>query len=191
MEQTTVIEQIQMQQTNNVAEPQPQTCRVACIAGGAEPQPQNCRVGAEPQPTIESQFNSLLQDLSCFKLQLHDIQGKVKLLEKTITKELKSKGKQEKKQTTLNLQLPSGFDKPAPISEDMCLFLGKPIGSTMSLTELTQFMTNYIRDNKLQDMKERKIIKPNEALIKLLKLKSPDEQVTYFNLQKYLSIHFI
>ena len=184
MEQTVVeqmqVQQMQVQQTNNVAEPQPQNCRVACIAGGAE-----------PQPTIESQFNSLLQDLSCFKLQLHDIQGKVKLLEKSITKELKSKGKQEKKLTTLKLQLPSGFDKPAPISEDMCLFLGKPIGSTISLTELTQFMTNYIRDNKLQDMKERKIIKPNEALIKLLKIKSPDEQVTYFNLQKYLSIHYI
>lgn len=171
------VQQMQVQQTNNVAEPQQQ-------------QPNNI-VEPPPAPTIESQFNSLLQDLSCFKLQLHDIQGKVKLLEKSITKELKSKGKQEKKQTTLKLQLPSGFDKPAPISEDMCLFLGKPIGSTMSLTELTQFITNYIRDNKLQDMTERKIIKPNEALIKLLKIKSPDEQVTYFNLQKYLSIHYI
>ena len=174
------MEQTVVQQTNNVAEPQ-------------QPQQQQPNIVAEPPPapTNESQFNSLLQDLSCFKLQLHDIQGKVKLLEKSITKELKSKGKQEKKQTTLKLQLPSGFDKPAPISEDMCLFLGKPIGSTMSLTELTQFMTNYIRDNKLQDMKERKIIKPNEALIKLLKIKSPDEHVTYFNLQKYLSIHYI
>ena len=184
MEQTVVeqmqVQQMQVQQTNNVAEPQPQNCRVACVAGGAE-----------PQPTIESQFNSLLQDLSCFKLQLHDIQGKVKLLEKSITKELKSKGKQEKKQTTLKLQLPSGFDKPAPISEDMCLFIGRPIGSTMSLTELTQFITNYIRDNKCQDMTERKIIKPDAALRKLLKIKSPDEQVTYFNLQKYLNIHFI
>ena len=174
------MEQTVVQQTNNVAEPQ-------------QPQQQQPNIVAEPPPapTIESQFNSLLQDLSCFKLQLHDIQGKVKLLENSITKELKSKGKQEKKQTTLKLQLPSGFDKPAPISEDMCLFLGKPIGSTMSLTELTQFITNYIRDNKLQDMKERKSIKPDAALIKLLKLKSPDEQVTYFNLQKYLSIHYI
>ena len=165
MEQN-VLEHMQVQQPNNVAEP-------------------------PPAPTIESQFNSLLQDLSCFKLQLHDIQSKVKLLEKSITKELKSKGKQEKKQTTLKIQLPSGFDKPALISDEMCLFAGKPIGSAMSLTELLQFITNYIRDNKCQDMTERKIINPDEALIKLLHLKSPDEQVTYFNLQKYLSIHYL
>jgi chromatin remodeling complex protein RSC6 len=173
------VQEVQVsQQTFNAAEQQ-------------QPQQQNNVVEPPPAPTIESQFNSLLQDLSCFKLQLHDIQGKVKLLEKTITKELKSKGKQEKKQTTLKLQLPSGFDKPSSISDEMCLFLGKPIGSTMSLTELTQFMTNYIRDNKCQDMTERKNIKPDEVLRKLLKLKTPDEQVTYFNLQKYLSIHFI
>ena len=182
MEQT-VLKQMQVQEVQ-VQEVQVQEVQVSQQTfNAAEPPP--------PAPTIESQFNSLLQDLSCFKLQLHDIQGKVKLLEKTITKELKSKGKQEKKQTTLKLQLPSGFDKPAPISEDMCLFIGRPIGSTMSLTELTQFITTYIRDNKCQDMTERKIIKPDAALRKLLKIKSPDEQVTYFNLQKYLNIHFI
>jgi hypothetical protein len=141
-------------------------------------------------PTIESQFNSLLQDLSCFKLQLSEIQSKVRFLEKNITKELKNKSKPEKRQTTLKIQ-PSGFDKQSRITDEMCLFIGKPLGSLMSLTELTQFITNYIRDNKLQDMTARKIIKPNEALIKVLRLKSPDEEVTYFNLQKYLNIHFI
>ena len=52
---------------------------------------------AAAAPSVETQFNSLLQDLSLFKTQLSDIQSKVRLLEKTITKELKNKDKQEKK----------------------------------------------------------------------------------------------
>ena len=165
--------------------------------GGAEPPAEPpavlCRGGAEPPaepPSIESQFNSLLQDLSSFKLQLSDIQTKVRSLEKHITKELKSKGKTEKKQTTLKLISQTGFNKAVPISDELCVFLSKPLGTSLSRTEVTQFITNYIRDHKLQDMSTRKLIQPNEALFKLLHLKSSDEEVTYFNLQKYLNIHF-
>lgn len=146
-------------------------------------------------PSIESQFNSLLQDLSLFKTQLSDIQSKVRILEKTITKELKNKEKQEKKQekkqtTLFKLQQPSGFDKVAPVSEELCLFLNKPNGSMLSRTEVTTAVTNYIRNHKLQNMTNRKKIMPNEALSTLLHLTENDE-LTYFNLQKYLSIHFV
>ena len=148
---------------------------------------------AAAAPSIETQFNSLLQDLSLFKTQLSDIQTKVRLLEKTITKELKNKDKQEKKQSTiaLKIQQPSGFDKPAPVTEELCMFLRKPVGTLLARTEVTTAVTNYIRTHKLQDMTQRKKIKPDEALSTLLHLGENAEQLTYFNLQKHLSIHFI
>jgi chromatin remodeling complex protein RSC6 len=142
-------------------------------------------------PTIECQFNSVLQDLMSFKTQINEIQSKFRLLEKTVTKELKNRTKQEKKKPTLKMQQPTGFAKPAPITDELCIFMGKPLGSAVARTELTQFITTYIRNNKLQDMNMRKRIKPDEALYKLLQLKSHDEEVTYFNIQKYLNAHFI
>jgi chromatin remodeling complex protein RSC6 len=142
-------------------------------------------------PTIESQFCSLLHELTTAKSQINDIQAKFRLLEKNVAKELKNKTKPEKKKPALKLQQPTGFSKPALISDEMCIFMGRPLGSHVARTELTQFITSYIRDNKLQDMSMRKRIKPNDDLIKLLHLKSMEEEITYFNIQKYLNIHFI
>ena len=86
---------------------------------------------------------------------------------------------------------PSGFDKPVAISDDMCVFMNKPIGTLVSHPDVADYAINYIRANKLQDMANRKKINPNETLQKLLRLKPDDaEQLTYFNLQKYLNKHF-
>jgi len=145
----------------------------------------------EPQitPSIESQFNSLIQDLTCFKSQLHDIQSKFRLLEKTVTKELKNRTRQEKKKV-VKVQQPTGFTKPALVSDELCIFMNKPNGTAVARTEVTKFITDYIRDNKLQDMALRKRIIPNDTLRKVLHIKSDDEELTYFNIQKYLNIHF-
>ena len=151
---------------------------------------------AAPAPSIESQFNNLLQDLTCFKTYLSDIQSKVRLLEKTVTKELKNElkqlHKQEKKKATTKIQLPLGFNKPSLISNELALFMGKPLNTLLARTEVTKIITAYIRDNKLQDMTHRERIMPNEALRVLLHFQTqPIEPLTYFNLQKYLSVHFI
>ena len=71
------------------------------------------------------------------------------------------------------------------------MFLRKPVGTLLARTEVTTAVTNYIRTHKLQDMTQRKKIKPDEALSTLLHLGENAEQLTYFNLQKHLSIHFI
>jgi chromatin remodeling complex protein RSC6 len=147
-------------------------------------------VTLEPVPSVESQFNNLLQDLSIFKTHLSDIQGKIKVLEKTVKTELKNKCRQEKIKPLLKVQLPSGFDKPVPVSDELCIFMNKPVKSLAARTEVTRFITNYICVNKLQDMRDRKVIKPNEALQKLLYVRE-GEVVTYFNLQSHLQKHFV
>ena len=143
-------------------------------------------------PSIDSQFNSLLADLTIFKTYLSDIQTKVRLLEKTVKSEIKNEQKNKIKQERIKkVQQPTGFDKPVPVSDELCLFINKPLKSLIGRTEATNYITNYIRHHKLQDMLDRKIIKPNEALNALLHLSPSSEPLTYFNLQKYLNVHFM
>ena len=59
----------------------------------------------------------------------------------------------------------------------------------MARTEVTREINAYIRTNSLQDKKNGRKINPDSALSKLLKLKKTDE-LTYFNLQRYMSPHF-
>ena len=149
-------------------------------------------VPVQAVPSIDSQFNSLLSDLTIFKTYLSDIQTKVRLLEKTVKSEIKNEQKNKIKQERIKkVQQPTGFDKPVPVSDELCLFMNKPLKSLIGRTEATNYITNYIRHHKLQDMLDRKIIKPNEALNALLHLSPSSEPLTYFNLQKYLNLHFM
>ena len=59
----------------------------------------------------------------------------------------------------------------------------------MARTEVTKQINTYIKANKLQDPKNGRIILPDAVLTKLLKI-SKGEELTFFNLQKYMSPHF-
>ena len=85
---------------------------------------------------------------------------------------------------------PSGFAVPTKISDELCVFMKKPKGSTAARTEVTQYIIKYIKDNNLQWNENRKIIKPNTPLKNLLAVKK-DEEVTYFNIQRFMNKHFI
>jgi len=83
----------------------------------------------------------------------------------------------------------SGITKPTKVSDAMCEFMGRDKGSLIARTEVTKFITNYIRDNNLKDAKVRRHINPDTRLRSLLSIPTSD-QLTYFNLQKYMSSHF-
>ena len=85
--------------------------------------------------------------------------------------------------------LPSGFVKPTLISDELAKFLSKPSGTEMARTEVTREINTYIRSHNLQDPKNGRRILADKALRKLLKLTKEDE-LTYFNLQRYMSPHF-
>ena len=65
--------------------------------------------------------------------------------------------------------------------------MGQPEGTELARTEVTKYIIQYIKDNKLP---EGKIIKPDKKLKGLLKVES-NEEVTYFNIQKYMNKHFV
>ena len=67
--------------------------------------------------------------------------------------------------------------------------MGKDKGSEMARTDVTREINKYIRSHNLQDKDNGRKINPDDKLQTLLKLKNTDE-LTYFNLQRYMPPHF-
>lgn len=84
----------------------------------------------------------------------------------------------------------TGFVKPSRISDELAEFLGKAIGSEIPRTVVSKEINAYIIAHRLQDPINGRKINPDEKMRKLLKITEEDE-LTYFNLQKYMKHHFI
>ena len=114
-----------------------------------------------------------------------------KLLEKVVAREMKvaQKAASKKKRSNVNRK-PSGFIKPTRISDELAEFLGKTVGTEMARTEVSKEINAYIVAKGLQDKANGRKINPDDKLTKLLKLSKEDE-LTYFNLQRFMKHHFI
>ena len=110
-------------------------------------------------------------------------------LEKAWSKELRVSQKSSKRKKRSGNRAPSGFVKPTKISSELASFLEKPEGTEMARTAVTKDINTYIRANSLQDKSNGRKINPDAKLAALLKLGATDE-LTYFNLQKFMSPHF-
>lgn len=132
-------------------------------------------------------FFSKLQQLGAV---ISGLKSEYRALEKRWTKELKvaSKNSNKKRKRAAN-RAPSGFVKPTKISDELATFLDKPTGSEMARTEVTRDINLYIRTNSLQDKSNGRKINPDLKLAGLLQINA-GEELTYFNLQKYMSRHF-
>ena len=134
-----------------------------------------------------TEFHSKLQQLS---VMISNLRSEYRALEKKWTREMKAAQKvsSKRKRKTGN-RAPSGFVKPTKISDELASFLGKDKGTEMARTEVTRDINKYIRTHNLQDKENGRKINPDAKLASLLKLKKTDE-LTYFNLQRYMSPHF-
>ena len=135
---------------------------------------------------IEQQFSGLLETLGNLRGQITQIQNQVRTLEKNVKKQSKIHKKEGKSRI---IRKPSGFAKPSKISDELITFMNKTKGTELARTEVTQYIINYIKENNLQNMENRKNINPDKKLSKLLDC--GDNEVTYFNLQKYMNKHFV
>ena len=145
-------------------------------------------VDAETPITEQSvEFLAKLQQLGVL---ISSLKAEYRTLEKKWTRELKTAQKQSsKRKRKAGNRAPSGFVKPTRISDELAKFLEKPSGSEMARTEVTRDINKYIRTHNLQDKENGRKINPDAKLQTLLKLKKTDE-LTYFNLQRYMSPHF-
>jgi upstream activation factor subunit UAF30 len=134
--------------------------------------------------------NEFLAKLNHINSLVSTLKTEYRALEKKWTRELKTAQKLcSKRKRKSGNRAPSGFVKPTKISDELAKFLDKPIGSEMARTEVTRDINKYIRSNNLQDSENGRKINADSKLASLLKLKKNDE-LTYFNLQRYMSPHF-
>ena len=149
--------------------------------------PQNSN---DASSVISEQFVTLLNSLSSFKSQISMLSAQVKVIEKTVKKQMRQLEREVLKNKNKGNRKASGFAVPTKISNDLCKFMGKPEGSEMARTEVTKYIIHYIQSNNLPDKVNKKVINPDNALKSLLDVK-PTDEVTYFNLQKYMNKHFV
>lgn len=145
---------------------------------------------SQPGSELAEQFSDFMAKLQQVCAAMSSLKSEFRSLEKKATRELKAANKAaaKKKRKSGNRQ-PSGFVKPTLISQELANFLGKPHGTQMARTEVTREINGYIRQHKLQDKDNGRIIRPDSKLKTLLKI-GKDDELTYFNLQKYMSPHF-
>lgn len=84
----------------------------------------------------------------------------------------------------------NGFNRKQNISEELRTFMGLGAGEQASRSEVTKFLTKYIATNGLKHPENGRQLILDDTLRSLLK-PPEDIQVTYLNLQKYLSPHYI
>lgn len=153
-----------------------------------------------PAPAPEAPKDStelVSQRMTEFSAKLHQLIGlfstvknDFKTLEKAVAREMKiaQKASAKKRQNTGNRK-PSGFVKPARISDELAAFLGKDVGTEMSRTDVSKEINAYIVKHSLKNVQNGRIIHPDAKLTKLLKVQKDDE-LTFFNLQRYMKPHF-
>ncbi len=134
------------------------------------------------------QSADFLSEFQTVYATMSKLKNQYKELEKKWNRELKAAKKRCVKKRGVPKN-PSGFTKPAPISDELATFLGKEKGTEMSRTQVTGLINHYVRANGLKNPENGRNILPDAKLSTLLAVKD-GELLTFFNLQRFLKHHF-
>ena len=160
--------------------------------------------------TVNSEWEGIITTINEEMARLRDAKPKAKGTKflKTLNKLIKQALNHTNRVTKFKKLVPrkvnssSGFLKPVNISPQLALFTGWDVNNTYSRTEVTKFICEYVKKNKLYDQTEggdKRNIVVDEKLKKLLNYdpKNPPKNaegdalpLTYFRLQQYLKGHF-
>lgn len=140
--------------------------------------------------TETDDFTTVVETLEAVQKQVKALIVTVKTLKKENDKLKKlTARKGGKKAASTTPRQPSGFAKPSLLSDELCDFLGVAKGSSMSRTDVTAKVNEYIKKNNLRNEKDKRQILPDGKLNKILNL-SKDDKLTYFNLQRFMKHHY-
>jgi hypothetical protein len=194
---TPVVEQAAAPVAKAKRETKPKVAKAETVAPVVETPVVSTSSAAPVVDTVEAEVADLTAQSTEFLAKLNQLgallaslKTEYRSLEKKWTREIKTaqKTNAKRKRKSGNRQ-PSGFVKPTKISDELAKFLEKPVGTEMARTDVTREINKYIRSHDLQDKINGRKINPDAKLQTLLKLKKTDE-LTYFNLQRYMSPHF-
>ena len=114
-----------------------------------------------------------------------DIKNLAKVIRKIKTKQDDPDGEKAKARSVNN-----GFNRKQEITPKLREFMGIKEGELVSRSEVTKYINKYILDKGLKHPDNGRQIVLDDTLKELLN-PPVDEQVTYLNIQKYLSPHYI
>lgn len=137
---------------------------------------------------LSEEIAELLKNLQTRTALDNAIKINAKSIEKKVAKMTKLMEKTTKKRKSSQNKV-SGFEKPTAISDELAKFVGEPVGTMLARTAVSKKIHDYVKLNNLQNPTNRRIIIPDAKLKKLLKTSATDE-LSYFNLQKFLKVHF-
>ena len=137
------------------------------------------------------EFTHLLGQLRTLQTTLKELTLYTAKLEKRVAKDQKvvQKRVNGKRKRAPGSSSPSGFSKPGKVSDELRTFLKLGKDELIARTEVTKRINAYCKENNLQGEKDKRVLKADKTLTKLLRLKKGDE-LTFFNLQKYMKVHF-
>jgi len=141
---------------------------------------------------LESEAKSITARLLAVRETVSELISEAKRLEKKAARVQKLADKRRRRKAPVEGEEGkpariSIFQIPTDISPALCAFMGRPAGSQESRSNVTKFITTYVKEKNLKNKHD---IKGDAALLKLLNLTAEDK-LTYFNLQKYLNIHYL
>ena len=135
--------------------------------------------------TLNTQLKDAMALVKTAMSGLTALERKVARDRKVVEKKMKTKQKRVKDPNAP----PSGFQKPLEVSPELRKFLSLPAGELIARTEVTKKINAYCKEHNLQKEDDKRKIMPDSTLKKLLKVGKGD-QLTFFNLQKYLKPHY-
>lgn len=112
---------------------------------------------------------------------------KVKQLKSDLVKLFKLRNSVKKDNDNPN----SGFRKPVDVSPEMRHFLNLSPSELTRRLDITKRLCDYIKENNLQDARDRRNIIPDATLKKLLSVSETDPPLTYYSIQQKLKPHII
>jgi chromatin remodeling complex protein RSC6 len=184
-----------------VEEAEAETEQVEESAKGGEAKEAEPAVEKTPVELLQESSNALFTDviasiqarIAADKALLTSVRGLQRQLNKErkeVAKVVKKLEKSQRKRRRSGNKTPGGFAQPTPLSPPLCDFLGVPQGTELPRTEVTKRITSYVKEKSLQNPEMKKQILPDPALKSLLG-NGDDDEVTYFNLQRYMKVHFL
>lgn len=149
-------------------------------------------VDTESSDNYDSEFTEIQQQFKEALVLIKSLSAQVARLEKRVQRDRKVMDKKMKgrvKRVVDPNKPPSGFAKPGPVSDELRKFLGLGKDELIARTEVTKKITAYCKENSLQKEEDKRTIHADKTLKDLLRLKKGD-QLTFFNLQKFMKVHY-
>lgn len=167
----------------------PKTKKTAETPAAPEPVAAPAPVADTEAPATDD-FATVVETLEAVQKQVKALIVTVKNLKKENEKLKKlTARKGGKKAASTTPRQPSGFAKPSLLSDELCDFLGVAKGSSMSRTDVTAKVNEYIKKNNLRNETDKREILPDGKLSKILNL-GKEDKLTYFNLQRFMKHHY-